>query len=368
MTSVPAEETFDYRSHTVLIVDDSLTNLKVVQDHLRDFGFSTQIARSGEMAIRLVRQSRPDAILMDVMMPGMDGFETCQALQTDASTRDIPVIFMTSLASTEDKVKGFRAGAVDYVTKPFQKEEVLARLTAHIRIRSLTRRLQTAVAALERHTQDQEALIQERTSAFLNSEARLRQVIEHMPVMLIAFNEAGGVVAWNRECERVTGYPAAEIVDCDDGLAALFPDPEYREQVRQRWIRRGETYRNEEIRFTTRSGQARVVTWSDVSTKCAIPGWWSWGVGVDITGRKQVEIALQEAKEVAELANQAKSAFLANMSHELRTPLNAILGYSEMLQEDLVDLGGTELIPDAERIQAAGKHLLGLVNDVLDLS
>jgi len=368
MTSVPAEEPFDYRNHTILIVDDSLTNLKVVQDHLRDFGFATLIARSGEMAIKWARQSRPDAILMDVMMPGMDGFETCQRLQADSNTRDIPVIFMTSLNSTEDKVRGFQAGAVDYVTKPFQQQEVLARLTAHIRIRSLTKRLQGAVAALERHTQDQEALIQERTSAFLNSEARLRQVIEHMPVMLIAFDEAGDVVAWNQECERVTGYSAPEMVGRSDGLAALFPDPDYRATIRQRWTQQGESYRNEEILFTTAHNQQRVVAWSDVSSKCPIPGWWSWGVGVDITGRKQMETALQEAKEAAELANQAKSAFLANMSHELRTPLNAILGYSEMLQEELIDLGGAELIPDAERIHGAGKHLLGLVDDVLDLS
>lgn len=362
------DEPFDCKAHTVLIVDDSLTNLKVVQEYLRSFGFGTLLARGGEIAIKQTRQHRPDAILMDVVMPEMDGFETCRRLQQDPATRDIPVVFMTSLASTEDKVRGFEAGAVDYVTKPFQKEEILARLTAHLRIRSLTTRLKTAVDALERHTQDQEAVIEERTSAFLSSEARLRQVIEHMPVMLMAFDEQGQVVAWNHECERVTGYTVEDVVGREAGLEGLFPDADYRQTVRQRWILRDETYRNEEIRFTTRSGQQRVVAWSDVSSKCPIPGWWSWGIGVDITGRKQMEVALQEAKEAAELANQAKSAFLANMSHELRTPLNAILGYSEMLQEDLVDMGGEELIPDAERIQAAGKHLLGLVNDVLDLS
>jgi signal transduction histidine kinase len=100
------------------------------------------IARSGPSALQKAQYAPPDLILLDVLMPDMDGFETCQRLKADEHTKDIPVIFMTSLTSPEDKVKGFEMGAVDYVTKPLHQEEVLARITTHLRLRDLTQDLQ----------------------------------------------------------------------------------------------------------------------------------------------------------------------------------------------------------------------------------
>lgn len=113
---------------TVLIVDDNLTNLRVLIDFLHANGFETLIAQSGEGALEQVQYASPDIVLLDVRMPGMDGFETCIRLKNDSRTKDIPVIFMTALAGEQDKIRGFRCGASDYVTKPFQQEEVLARI------------------------------------------------------------------------------------------------------------------------------------------------------------------------------------------------------------------------------------------------
>jgi len=127
-----------FQNYSILIVDDTPLNLGVMVTYLESYGFGIRIARSGETAVKRVRYDPPDLILLDILMPGMDGFETCRRLKAIKAARDIPIIFMTSLANVEDKVKGFEAGAVDYVTKPLNQEEVLARVKTHLRLRDLT--------------------------------------------------------------------------------------------------------------------------------------------------------------------------------------------------------------------------------------
>jgi two-component system, NtrC family, sensor kinase len=120
---------------SILIVDDIPTNLKVLFEILTQFGFKVSIAKSGKSAIQKVLESPPSLILLDIMMPGIDGFETCRLLKENSETKDTPVIFMTALSDPIDKVKGLKLGAVDYITKPFQLEEVLARINVHLELR-----------------------------------------------------------------------------------------------------------------------------------------------------------------------------------------------------------------------------------------
>src|SRR4028119_4494 len=119
----------------IVIVDDKPTNLGVLFDFLTDSGFRVLVAQDGESAIQKVEYAHPDLILLDVMMPGIDGFETCRRLKANESTKDIPVIFMTALSETVDKVRGLNLGAVDYITKPLQHEEILARVKIHLSLR-----------------------------------------------------------------------------------------------------------------------------------------------------------------------------------------------------------------------------------------
>ncbi len=154
----------DYSQYTLLIVDDNPTNLGVLFDYLETFGFRILVAQDGESGLKRAHYAHPDLILLDVMMPGMDGFEMCRQLRTAEDTRDIPVIFMTALVNTEDKVRGLQAGAVDYVTKPIQQEEVLARITTHLRLRALTVGLQAANAEITRFNQELEAKVRQRTA------------------------------------------------------------------------------------------------------------------------------------------------------------------------------------------------------------
>ncbi|HSH02173.1 MAG TPA: hybrid sensor histidine kinase/response regulator [Anaerolineae bacterium] len=129
---------------TILVVDDNPTNLSVITDFLEMQDFNISVALDGESGIETATHTSPDLILLDVMMPGIDGFETCRRLKEMPGLAEIPVIFMTALASTEDKVKGFEVGAVDYVTKPIQQEEVLARIYLHLKLQTLQNGLQEA--------------------------------------------------------------------------------------------------------------------------------------------------------------------------------------------------------------------------------
>lgn len=128
----------------ILIVDDTPDNLALLSDALDEVGYMVLVALDGLSALNRIQRRRPDLILLDAMMPGLDGFETCQRIKADPATADIPVLFMTALTDSEHVVKGFEAGGIDYVTKPINTEEVLARVASHLRT---ARILQTARAA-----------------------------------------------------------------------------------------------------------------------------------------------------------------------------------------------------------------------------
>jgi signal transduction histidine kinase len=131
---------------TILVVDDMPANLDILFKYLREAGFKVLIAGNGERALDQAAYAQPDIILLDVMMPKLDGFETCRRLKENEATREIPVIFITALSNTQDKLKGFEVGGVDYVTKPIEHQEMLARVTMHLTIRNLQRSLQAEVA------------------------------------------------------------------------------------------------------------------------------------------------------------------------------------------------------------------------------
>lgn len=139
----------DGRKPVILAVDDDANNLAVIRDCLIGFNFTVLVAEDGESAVSRADYVRPDLILLDIMMPGMDGYETCRRLKRQESSRDIPVIFMSALAESGHKVRGLEAGGVDYVTKPFNEEELLARVGVHLSIRDLTHRLKKANELLE---------------------------------------------------------------------------------------------------------------------------------------------------------------------------------------------------------------------------
>jgi len=156
----------------VVIVDDNPNNLRLLSGMLEQAGFKVRPGLNGEMALRSIRLNPTDLILLDIRMPGMDGYEVCRRLKEDERTREIPVIFISALQETQDKLAAFRAGGVDYVTKPFQMEEVIARVRTHVQLHCMQQRLEhivdqrtaelrEAYAALkEREVKQRESLLQ----------------------------------------------------------------------------------------------------------------------------------------------------------------------------------------------------------------
>ncbi|ACC76590.1 response regulator [Paraburkholderia caribensis] len=312
---------------TVLIVDDTPANLGVVVDSLEARGIRVLVALDGIEALERAAFSQPDLILLDVKMPGIDGFETCRRLKRDERTRDIAVIFMTSLTGNEDRVEGFSAGGVDYVTKPLRVDETLARVGVHLELRAMHKQLlaqnrqllaEVAVrketeAALSQARDDLERRVASRTEELARananlqaqiderrradarlhaSEARFRAIVETSPVPLCITSMPAGRILYTNE-------PLRALFGMDEGMSAnmtyFYADPGEREHLIQ-YLRTEGSLRNVEVQFRRPDGTqfwamatARVATYDD---SLAIY------VGLnDITGRKQMEQELVESRE-----------------------------------------------------------------------
>lgn len=156
----------------ILVVDDNPANLNILFDVFGDMQYDVLFASDGESCLEIVEHEKPDLILLDVMMPGIDGFETCRRLKSNQATQDIPVIFMTALADTVDKVRGFELGAVDYITKPIQPAEVLVRVKTHLTMQ----KMYTMLEDREKHLRH---LVEEKTLTISNITLALVNVLEN---------------------------------------------------------------------------------------------------------------------------------------------------------------------------------------------
>lgn len=183
-------------SATVLIVDDTPANLAVVVESLESHGLRVVVAQRAQEALQRADYVQPDLILLDVMIPDLDGFEICRRLKAGSSTRNIPVIFMTSLTSVDDKVTGFAVGGVDYVTKPLHVEEVWSRVNTHLSLRAMQRELEKRNAQLQRN---QEAL----TATNEDLEAFNHSVSHELRAPLRAINSFAQIVL-ETELARLT--------------------------------------------------------------------------------------------------------------------------------------------------------------------
>ncbi|XYI00647.1 response regulator [Sorangium sp. So ce1128] len=230
------------RTRIILIVDDVPANLGVLVDSLECIGHQVLVARGGEEALKRASLMRPDLILLDVLMPGIDGFEACRRLKAAESTRDIPVLFMTCLTDAADKLVGFKAGGVDYITKPFEIGEVIARVTTHLSLREAQKELeeknaelqremairQQKEAALQRTHQELEQRVRERTAELASSNTALREsqhllqaIVDNTTAVISAKDLEGRYMLVNRGFEELFHMRREQVIGRADH--DLFP-------------------------------------------------------------------------------------------------------------------------------------------------
>ncbi|MGJ5629016.1 hybrid sensor histidine kinase/response regulator [Nostoc sp. CALU 1950] len=199
----------------ILIVDDTPINLEVLFDFLEYYGFKVLITEDGSSAINIAEHASPDLILLDVLMPGIDGFETCRLLKKNPATQDIPVIFITAMNDKVDKVKGLNLGAVDYITKPLEHEEVLARVNTHLRLRNLTKKLTEQNKRLEMEIferQQVEEKLRCHSNALDEWNNRYQAIIQASGQILYDWHLHTNDIIYGGNVERILGYSMPEML------------------------------------------------------------------------------------------------------------------------------------------------------------
>ncbi|MBF0631174.1 MAG: response regulator [Magnetococcales bacterium] len=324
----------------ILIVDDERHNIHVLGTALKD-RYRIAVATSGEKALeRMRRLPCPDMVLLDVTMPGMDGFDVCRRLRSDPATRDVCVIFITARDSEADEAEGLALGAVDFITKPIREAIVQARIQTHLALQMQRRRIQKDEALLR-------ATLESTRDGILVTGKN--GMITHTNS---AFARQWGLSSGNFHFETIDALidhmtPQVERVDLLLSKSKMF-DHVSDNSSDTLFLKDGRIIERQSlplIQEGTISG--RVWTFSDV------------------TRQKRYEERLYQAKEEAERANKAKSIFLATMSHEIRTPLNGVLGMAELLEEVPMDETGRGYV---RVIRSSGQTLLTVINDILDYS
>ena len=382
---------------TVLVVEDTLASLKLLTDTLTAAGYQVLPANSGELALAAVALKGPQLILLDLRMPGMDGFEVLRRLKARDESRDIPVMILSAVSEREQRIEGLRLGAVDFLNKPFEQAELLVRVSTQMNLSLARARLERQAAdlrlanaqlqcemLLRQGVEDALRQAKEAAEEGLEQERRLLALIVSSSEDAIISKRLDGIVtSWNHGAEMLFGYTAAEIVG-QPILTVIPPALRDEEERLLSAIRRGESIKHYETTRVARDGHVLEVSVSLSPIRDhegRIIG--AAKIARDISERRRTEQALArhrdeleervlsrtaelaQARDAAEAANRAKSVFLANMSHELRTPLNGILGMTDLALRRATD---PRLLDWLQKGKGAALHLLAVINDILEIS
>src|ERR687886_1655335 len=332
------------KDSVILIVDDTPTNLEVLFDFLANAGFTVLVAEDGESAIERAEYAPPDLILLDVRMPEMDGFETCRRLKGNKLTKDIPVIFMTALSETGDKVRGLNLGAVDYITKPLQHEEVLARVQLHLRLGKLTKTLQEQNQRLEQEIQQRH-----RWEEKIHEQAALLDITTDAIFVQDLDNQ---ILFWNKGAERVYGWTSEEAIG-KNVLRLLYREALCDIENPSELVAECGSWQGE-LRQVTKQGKEVIVAtrWTLVCDEQGLPKS-ILTVNTDITEKKQLESQFLRAQRMESLGTLA-----SGIAHDLNNALTPIMMTVQLLETKLHDEQSQEWLSILETNVKRGADLV----------
>ena len=398
-------------SPTILIVDDTPLNLHTLMQVLAMRNYKVRAASSGLQALESARQEPPSLILLDVMMPEMDGYETCAQLKADPTTRDIPVIFLSAANTVQDKVAAFKAGGVDYITKPFQSGEVLARIATHLRLREVQQQLQAKNSQLEREIAERQ-----------RTETQI-QLLRELDMAILGVSDpesiAGITATRLREaidCQRVT------VLECCDSAALqvlavetvgnLSDRPGINERIASTTIEQLSRYQHipnlntVAVRSPMQSKMYANGTRAYLSiplpfqnhiigalilesehphvftaehSKFAIQVAMTLAIGIhqarissnlqqEIAERKQAQAKLQAYTQELEASNAELDAFAHTVAHDLKNPLTAMIGYAYLIEKQAFRQPPERIAESAKQIIRGGQKMADIINEILLLA
>ncbi len=362
--------TADNRQQTdspqILVVDDTPANLKLLTEILSGHGYRVRPATSGRLALRSIAVEAPDLILLDVRMPDMDGYEVSLRLKTDERNRSIPVIFVSALDEVADKIKGFEAGGVDFITKPFHEAEVLARVETHLSLRRLQRELEAQNEQLQ-----QEVAERKRIEKMLRtSEANYRNLFDNAPVGIYQATVEGGFLNVNQAFAGMFGYesPVDVMTTVKDIATDMWCNPAARRKMTDIALARNGVF-NDQVEFLRSDGSTLIanlyfqaVRNADGSVRCLE------GFVEDITNRKRAEQE-QEALRRRLMQSQKMEAIgtlTGGIAHDFNNMLTIILGFAGLLLSETEETD--HKYADLEKIVETCRNGADLVQRLLTFS
>jgi len=325
----------------ILVVEDNPASMKMILDLLTKAGYRTRPASDGELGLRSVQAKKPDLILLDFKMPGINGVEVCRQLKNNPNTCDIPVIFISALGDSKLKVTALGAGAVDYVTKPIESSEVLARINTHLSMYQMQRKLEVQTKELERHREQLEVLVEERTAKLRDSEIRSQLALDGADLGTWDWNIQTGHVMFNERWAEMLGYRQDEIKpDLSAWKNLIHPDdmPGVEEALNAHLEGRTDRYETEH-RLLHKSGEwvwvldkGRVIERGTDGKPLR-----ACGTHLDITERKQAE---EERERILRLSSDLICTASPDGYFKFLNPAwEKALGYSieELLKRPFLD-------------------------------